>query len=97
MSIKKNDDGSIEVSGKDLVRFKKVIDEFEVKELADLAARRAVAEKNRASGMSVRQSRKDAQSAKATREMRSVIRARLARGENSQQAIRAAIKVGKWS
>jgi hypothetical protein len=86
------------VSAQDIAKnYKPVMDEIAVSQMADIAARRARAEKNRESGMSLRKAREAAAEAKATPEIRAVIRQRLLRGATNEQAIRAAIRIGKWS
>ena len=84
--------GILEISGADLADLRIEVDEHVARDLAEIAARRARAERNRKAGMSVRTSRAAASDAKPSAEMLKIVRAHLRRGASYEAAIRAAIR-----
>lgn len=88
---KHNEDGTIEISGQDLLDIQLVVDDFDVDIVAGQAARRVEAAKLHKHGLSWSKARKQAASAKPTPEMLKVVRLHLGRGGNHESAVQVAM------
>lgn len=88
---KHNNDGTIEISGQDLLNMQLVIDDFDVGVAAGQAARRVEAAKLHKDGLSWSSTRKQAANAKPTPEMLKIVRLHLGRGGNHESAVQAAM------
>jgi hypothetical protein len=92
MKMKKyNEDGTIEISGQDLLSMQLVVDDFDVEIAAGQAARRVEAAKLHKQGLSWSKARKQAADAKPTPEMFKIVRLHLGRGGNHESAVQAAM------
>ena len=89
---KYNSDGTIEISGRDLMDMQLVVDKFDVEIAAGQAARRVESVNLRNGGLSWSEARKQSLNAKPTQKMLDIVQLHLSRGGNHIGAVQAAME-----